>query len=83
MNLQNINILVVDDDKTFGESVKSALTRAGFRAYLVSTPADAISYVKLQDVHGVVIDCMLPKMNGIELLKKLKDQLSANPTIAL
>ena len=81
MNLQNINILVVDDDKTFGESVKSALTRAGFRAYLVSTPADAISYVKLQDVHGVVIDCMLPKMNGIELLKKLKDQLSADPTI--
>jgi|GEM_PF-1209818 len=83
MNIQSFNILVVDDDKTFGESVKSALSRAGFRAYFVATPQDAMAYVKLQDVHGLVIDCMLPKMNGLELYKKLKDHLHGDPAVAL
>ncbi|MCB0379162.1 MAG: response regulator [Bdellovibrionales bacterium] len=83
MNLQSYNILVVDDDKSFGESVKQALTRAGFRAYVVNNPADALSYAKLQDVHALVIDCMLPKMNGLELVKKLKESLSGEPPIVL
>ena len=83
MNLQKYNILVVDDDRTLGESVKTALTRAGFRSYYVASPEDALAYVKLQDVHGLVIDCMLPKMNGLELFKHLKDQLNGEHPVVL
>ena len=83
MNLQSYNILIVDDDKTFGESVKQALTRTGFRAYHVTSPSDALSYIKLQDVHGLIIDCMLPKMNGLELVKQLSAHLNGSPPILL
>ena len=83
MNLQKFNILIVEDDTTFGESLKSALTRVGFRAYFVATPADAMAYIKLQDVHALIIDCMLPKMNGLELYKRMKDQLTGDPPVVL
>ena len=83
MDLQAYNILIVDDDKTFAESLKQALTRHGFRAYVVNNPTDALSYIKLQDVHGLIIDCMLPKMNGLELIKAMEEHLSGTPPIVL
>jgi CheY-like chemotaxis protein len=43
----------------------------------------ALDYAKLQDVHALVIDCMLPKMNGLELVKKLKQTLSTEPHLFL
>ncbi len=73
MSYQDYNVLVVDDDKSFGESLKQAITRSGFRCYLVHSPEDALNYAKLQDVQILVVDCMLPKMNGLELVKKLKE----------
>lgn len=76
MNLQEYNVLIVDDDRTFSESLKTAVTRSGFRCYNVYNPDDALNYAKLQDVHALIIDCMLPKMNGLELVKKLQEVLS-------
>ena len=83
MGYQDYNILVVDDDKTFNESLKKAITRAGFRCYSVYTPQEALSYTKLQEVHVMIVDCMLPKMNGLELVKKLNEQLSGSPHLFL
>lgn len=77
MGLHDFNILIVDDDRNYAESLKQAVLRSGFRCYIVHNPEDALSYVKIQDVHAVVIDCMLPKMNGLELVQKIK---SAHPT---
>jgi CheY-like chemotaxis protein/curved DNA-binding protein CbpA len=75
MDYQEFNILIVEDDRTLSESLKAAITRAGFRCYNVASPQDALNYAKLQDVHALVIDCMLPKMNGLELVKKLREML--------
>lgn len=83
MDFQAFNILIVDDDKSFAESMKQGLIRHGFRAYVVNSPEDALSYIKLQDVHGLIIDCMLPKMNGLELVKKMGEHLSGTPPIIL
>lgn len=83
MGYQEYNVLVVDDDKSFAESLKKAITRSGFRCYTVHTPEEALNYTKLQDVHVVVMDCMLPKMNGLELVKKLQESLSSTPHLFL
>ncbi len=72
MGFQDFNILIVDDDRTFADSLKQGITRAGFRSFAVHTPEEALSYIKLQDVHALIVDCMLPKMNGLELIKKIK-----------
>jgi len=83
MSLQNFNILVVEDDPTLGKGIKAALSRAGFRSHWISNPANAIKYVKMQEVHGAIIDCMLPRMNGIELYGKIKENLSANAKVCM
>jgi DNA-binding response OmpR family regulator len=83
MSFQDYNILIVDDDKSFANSLKEAFTRSGFRCYVVHDPKDALNYAKLQDVHVLLIDCMLPKMNGLELVKKLKESITSEPHLFL
>lgn len=83
MGYQDFNVLVVDDDKSFAESLKEAVSRSGFRCYVVHSPEEALNYAKLQDVHIMIIDCMLPKMNGLELVKKIQENLSTQPHLFL
>ncbi len=83
MGYQDYNVLIIDDDKSFSESLKRAITKVGFRCYMVHTPAEALSYTKLQDVHVLIVDCMLPKMNGLELVKRIKAQMTGEPHIYL
>lgn len=83
MSYQEYNVLVVDDDKNFAASLRETITRAGFRCYDVHTPKEALNYVKLQDVHVIIIDCMLPKMNGLELVKKVRETMHGEPILYL
>ncbi len=83
MGYEEYNVLIVDDDKSFAESLKKAISRVGFRCYCVYSPEEALNYTKLQDVHVLVIDCMLPKMNGLELVKKLQSSLTSTPHLFL
>lgn len=73
MNRAEIRILVVEDDHTIGTALLEALKRRGFECKLVRTPDDAIQSIKIQEFNAVVVDCMLPKMNGIDLVLKLKE----------
>jgi CheY-like chemotaxis protein len=82
MQKEDMTILIVDDDATMGKAMKEAVTRAGYKAIHVTRPDDAIATLKLQPVQAAVIDCMLPKMNGRDLAKKLKDDSGGElPTI--
>lgn len=83
MSYQDYNVLIIDDDKTFSESLKRAISKVGFRCYTVHNPSEALSYAKLQDVHVLIVDCMLPKMNGLELVKKLQESISSSPHLYL
>lgn len=72
MEKHDINILIVEDDNQIGGAVQNALVRAGFKAHHVKNPQDALAYIKIQEIHGLFIDCMLPRMNGVDLAVQLK-----------
>lgn len=76
MEKQDINILIVEDDAALGGAVYNALLRAGFKAHHVKNPQDALSYVKIQEIHGLFVDCMLPRMNGVDLTLQLKTSIN-------
>lgn len=80
---EDLTILIVDDDITFGKAMKEAMSRAGFKAMHASKPDDALSSIKLQPIHAAIIDCMLPKMNGKDLAKKIKEETSASLPVLL
>lgn len=73
MNRSDIRVLVVEDDISIGKALYEALKRRGFECKLVRTPDEAVQAIKFQEFKAVVIDCMLPKMNGIELAVKLRE----------
>ena len=83
MGYKDYNILIVDDDKAMGETLKRVVTRMGFRCHVSQDAQDALSYAQLQDFHMILVDCMLPQMNGLELVQKLEERVSGEPVIFL
>lgn len=83
MQRDEVNILVVDDDATLGKAVREAFVRSGFKSQHVMKPDDALSALKIQPFHAVVIDCMLPKMSGRLLAQKIHEEFPDLPLILM
>lgn len=67
-------VLVVDDEPTIGEIVSRYLERAG---YETTTAADGLEAVRLADEQRpdlVVLDVMLPQLDGLQVLRHLRER---------
>lgn len=69
-----IKIMIIDDDAVFGATIREALTREGFTAFHANKPDDALALLKVHAFSLIVLDCMLPKMNGRDLAKKIDEE---------
>jgi DNA-binding response OmpR family regulator len=75
-------ILVVDDEKRIQNFLLSKLKVSGYEVCTASTGAEALEQVREQDPDLVVLDVMMPRMDGFETLKKLRS-FSSVPVIIL
>ncbi len=76
-------ILVVDDDSTIAKALSECFTRKGFDVITESKADKALSVMRVQKIDGAIIDCMIPGMNGVELAKKLREDLNFQDKIVL
>ena len=67
------NILIVDDDRNLRRSLAITLNYQGFNASTVESGHDAIQAVKEDDFDLILIDVIMPDMNGLETLQALKE----------
>jgi len=67
------SILIIDDQKLIGSSLKVALEKEGFEVRVAETGAEGIAAVGKNNVDLVLLDIRLPDINGIEVLKKIKE----------
>jgi two-component system response regulator ResD len=67
------SVLVVDDEPTIAEVVSRYLERAGYRARIASDGAAAIEAAAAMRPDLVVLDLMLPRMDGLEVMRRLRD----------
>lgn len=81
MRKSDINILIVDDENVIGEPLTKAIGRAGYNARHVRDAQLALHEMEVRDYHLLIIDCMLPKTNGIDLSKQLREK--SNPDIKI
>src|SRR5512137_1097611 len=65
-------ILVVDDEEDILELVRFHLAREGYQLTLASTGEAALKKAKLETFDLIVLDLMLPGMDGLEVAKALK-----------
>lgn len=66
-------ILVVDDDETIRTTMKAILQDEGYIVDLASTAKEAIHKSQENNYNVALLDIRLPDMEGVELLKLLKD----------
>jgi len=66
------NILLVDDEAEFVESLAERLRLRGFNTDIAPDGARALELIRAQQFHGVVLDVMMPGMDGLEILKEIK-----------
>ncbi len=67
-------IVLVDDEDMVVTSIKSFLTlETDYEVVGFTTPAEALSYIESHRVDVVVSDYLMPDMDGISLLAKVKD----------
>ena len=67
------NILICDDQRDIVNALKIYLAPEGYRLYEAYTGAEALKLVKEQDIHLVLLDVMMPQMDGITATAKIRE----------
>ena len=80
MERKNFRILVADDDDIARDVITTLLSRDGYSVTHVSDGVEAIGLLRLEDIHLVITDLMMPRADGIEVLKFA---VRSNPDIAV
>ena len=66
-------ILIVDDEELFLDSLGEALSNSGYRIFKATRGKDAIERFKKQKPDVVVLDVKLPDIDGMKVLRKIKE----------
>jgi putative nucleotidyltransferase with HDIG domain len=66
-------ILIVDDDLKVLEILEESLSREGFKVNIASNGRQALKSCESQNPGLVVLDMMLPDMNGVELMEQIRE----------
>jgi len=67
-----VGILIVDDDKEICDYMETFLARDGFAVKALTTPGGVVDEVRSGRYHIVILDLMMPKTDGIELLQQIR-----------
>jgi len=66
-------VLVVDDEPDFIELLREFLTVKGYEVIAASNGEEALRKVKEDRPHLILLDVRMPKMNGLEVLKQVRE----------
>lgn len=70
------NILVVDDDKEIVNAINIYLSKEGYNILKAYNGEEALQIVKNNEIHLIILDIMMPKMNGIEVTNNIRKNKS-------
>jgi DNA-binding NtrC family response regulator len=69
-----LNLLVVDDDKDVCEYLEDFLTHDGYNVTTINDPTQVVETLKGGEYHVCIVDLMMPKLSGIDLLGMIRKQ---------
>ncbi len=76
------NILVCDDDREIVDAIEIYLEQEGYNVYKAYDGEEGLSILRRKEVHLAIVDIMMPKLDGIHLVKHLRT-FSSIPVIFL
>lgn len=70
------NILVCDDDKAIVEAIEIYLVQEGYQVYKAYDGREAIEILETEEIHLLIMDIMMPKLDGIHATMKIREKYS-------
>ena len=68
-----IKILIIDDDKELTDLLKEFLVKFKYTLEIFHNPLDALNYLKNNVCDMVLLDIMMPEMDGLQVLRSLRE----------
>ena len=78
-----MRLLVVEDEKHLNKTISERLTKAGYSVDSCFDGEDALYYIENTKYDGIVLDIMMPKLNGFEVLKIIRERKILTPVLLL
>lgn len=76
-------LLISDDDRDFRETLGAVFEDRGFSTLLAEDGEEAVQIVRHSSVHVVLIDFHMPKLTGVEAIRRIKAHESNVPCILI
>ncbi|MBR0097518.1 MAG: response regulator transcription factor [Synergistaceae bacterium] len=81
--MRNFKILIVEDEPSISEAVEAYIKRAGYDTLTAFDGQEALKLWQEQQPDLIVLDLMLPKLNGVDVCKIIRAENSQVPIIML
>src|SRR5512146_148818 len=78
-----INVLVVDDEEPFRRLLKKELTRKGYAVEVAPDGSEALRLLRDRSFDVILLDVVMPGVDGLALMKKLREDPGAPAIIVL
>lgn len=69
-----MNILVCDDDKEIVDAIGIYLENEGYQIFKAFNGEEAVNIVREQEIHLIIMDIMMPKMDGIKATMQIRER---------
>jgi DNA-binding response OmpR family regulator len=81
--MSTMRLLIVEDEKTLANLIKRGFEEEGYAVDVAYNGEDGLFFAENNNYDAIVLDIMLPIIDGISLLKKLREQNISTPIIIL
>ena len=78
-----MRLLLAEDEKSLARAVSAILEKNNFSVDVVYDGADALDWLRAGNYDGAVLDIMMPKMDGITVLKTIRAEGNMLPVLLL
>ena len=78
-----MRLLLAEDERMLSEAITAILTRSNYSVDAVYNGEDALDYIETDQYDAVILDVMMPKMDGITVLKTIRAQGRDVPVLML
>jgi two-component system chemotaxis response regulator CheY len=76
-------LLITDDDAGFRETLRDVFEPEGFRTFLAEDGLEAYEIVRAEPVHLILLDMHMPRLNGVETIRRIHEIKPELPCILL
>lgn len=78
-----MKLLVAEDEKSLNKTISERLTKLGYTVDSCYDGEDALYYIENTNYDGIILDVMMPKINGFDVLRTVRSKKILTPVLLL